>query len=1644
MAVNDNQNPIQETTGANTTQNAQTLKDYGYGSIGMRAPEVDATPVPDYSTRVPNLDPKTKEQQSKSQLPGIVGNIRNSVRLNYAQELGAQGSLSQEAIEESYPTGISLRTDVPIDEVYAKLNDGSYVPKYKSYIRGTDNEERLAQKQETWNKWANGIAKAALKTGLYAVSGVVNPIYGLLQAGKTGNFDAVWNNDYMRWMNDVDTKLNYNLPNYYTQAEKDAAFYKKMSTANFWANDFLGGAAFTLGAIGSELVWTGLTGGASAAALAGRTALRSVGKQSLKSSARSYFANAKSVANTYLREVSKASKAAGAINNARFLMTSAGWEASVESFNYLKEAEQNYEDAYKAQYGRRPSADEMARFKKESIKAGNLVFGANIGIVGMSNILMFGQYFGVGKGFGGIDRAVDKLFGVGATYNKAGKLERVAYNKWKKGLGTTYNVLKRPFTEGVWEEGTQGVAAKAASSYIESRYNPGATQKNIDALDAIINGFKESYGTQEGRMEIGIGALMGFAMGGNSHVFGIKEWSNKSRVLDAKIEAYNGMDIPQSAINTMARFKYVNQQIAALDKAEQAGENGDTYTSRQEYDTALFAKMQMDEEFGLLDDSRQNFERMVDNMDLTEMSTEYGISAEEAQILKDKAKADYASRLEDFRTSTEFAESLVSGSKYEFMKPIVAQNMFLGIRARNNMQTVANIIGDMANNGNLAEALNYYSSLSKEGQQLEKRKAGIQEEIDQLSSEVNRLNTAFRTEEDTKKLEEKTRELAGLNQQLDEIQQKLNVQGKDFNPIDFSLSNRETNPETIPGAIADAYQNLHRLDAYIDQLSRSSKESDKQKARIFENLIDDYSKSYVDYRSFNEALLRMNDSRFMEKEAKGLLRFLQSKSEEQYKEPESEDHIQTADILNRSDEELKKAYEKGKISEDELYTFQTFNHMIDTYRRQGSLSEAEVQERIPDDVWNEIESGNISAYDLTSVVNRVYDELPLSLREQAVYDKYKTEIDEAISERPNSPAKQLQKIQRDIENLKNPISRPAKTVNDEIIQRVVDETKVDADQSGVDLQKLIDGLNTAMSKFDGGDESQIDTINTLSDQIDAIGNKYDVDGLSYFVKQNHYIDRGSELYSPTTSSTSIDDVVGNTPASESNKQVFDNAKSIQVVTARLARKGKRGERSYHLSGITIDSFIEKVGAVLNPNVVGFTTETKSNGKTMVFTLDTGETLKMSVRETDEHSRIGLSEDAVKTILEPNTGIVISEQTSISSAPSVEVLQRNPDNTYSPIKTNIQYGKYGKVGGYSVDENAVLEANKGDEVELSIDISDGYNKLLLKEVETAASEGGEKHSQAIRKLVDNMVILIKDRQGRLVSVLSSTGNESDMSLPGYAGVEAIRQAAAQELIGTTRRSGVIKLSGSYKIADMLPGRPSFVVRGTENNGLEVENIPITEAAAQSIESIGYILNGKLHLKDKVDYNQWPFVTSILREGNPGDKYHNQKVPVAVIKHRNGQNYVYPISVKEGTGSNNDTFIEYLDYLIENPDAINKEEIQAVNVEAARIGISPDAIQIPLSGTYQMAVNALQSMKTEVRARSQYQDAGSWITDSRSSREIAVENGMININLETGPFHSAKIRVDFSTTKPSQKKHDAQQDTEELPFPTSVDDAINKPC
>jgi len=127
--------------------------------------------------------------------------------------------------------------------------------KYGVDIRpGISLEGTAGRLQSNLSKWANGITKGLGTAVTTFAEPFVDILVGIPTSIVTGKFSGFYNNAASKSLDEFNEYLRKELPNYYTQAERDYGFWRTLGTSNFWADQGMQGLGFLTGAIGSGYV----------------------------------------------------------------------------------------------------------------------------------------------------------------------------------------------------------------------------------------------------------------------------------------------------------------------------------------------------------------------------------------------------------------------------------------------------------------------------------------------------------------------------------------------------------------------------------------------------------------------------------------------------------------------------------------------------------------------------------------------------------------------------------------------------------------------------------------------------------------------------------------------------------------------------------------------------------------------------------------------------------------------------------------------------------------------------------------------------------------------------------------------------------------------------------------------------------------------------------------------------------------------------------------------------------------------------------------------------------------------------------------------------------------------------------------------
>lgn len=1567
----------------NNTSNGKDLAEkYRYPTINVdniKAIGTDPYDIPDRDLP-PVLDPYSASERSKSQIPSLSERIKNTVKTNYYDDMKHMSPLGYMASDQSYKGRFNLTgPEISLEDSRYRLSSGTWIPKYESYIPGVDNDTRLSRSQGRTEKWMRGLGKFVGKTALYGLGGVIQPFYGIYAGVSRGNFNAVFDNDFTRWLDDQDKKMDYGLAHYYNREERDMNFLQSMTTANFWSNDFLSGLAFTVGAMLSSAVYSGagLMNLARTGARAG-VALARIGKAA---------SDTKKAFGVYLRAARTGRRIGKGLDTLAFLGTSTSWEASVEARSMLMEAEENFRQSYRNAYGREVPYEELMKFRADNANAANAVFAANVGILSLSNIAMFGDMFGMDLG---VDKFIKRnIFGVGAERMDNGTLRAITPKKWQKVAGNTFNIIKRPVSEGLYEEGLQGVASKSAKDWVESRYNPMAIRQNIGYMEAIKNGFKETYGSSQGWKEIGIGMIIGSIMGGKT-IGGIKEWSQDISRNKGMVEAYNANAgaLTTAAVRAIRGSMALNAQLSGIDTSYES----DGRIINKDFSDAVFNRLRYDSEMGMLDDTKENFRTVVESIPNSDIASDMNMTDEQVNEYKADLVNEFNKKVDNFIMANRFADSLTDGISNRSFNAYISNMAYNGLEAKDNLNDIANQLRRIYNT-DIGPALDIYSRLNTDSSRDLEELRKLTDDIQRMEKNILRLQQSVASkdalESDKAKLVKENDRLLKLTEDRIALERKLTTLINSEADISKLFLNRNDSRISAADLMA-AYDTIADFENVV-----SIRGVDNYKEAMA--LLSEYRHNLVAYKNINESLRRMRDRRFIRAQERGFMKILSNVWGKTYEEDDSKYDFRNTDNpdandLYANDQAIDKAYQDGLIGEDEAFMFKTYNHMIArSMENEIKTDEGNIVERVPDDE----DIINPSDDRINNIAIKIWNgnEDVLSPRERQIYDNNKPRVDSLVNGFGDNPISRINKARSIIDRLK---------IHDNIYDNIKDAVDdiVDMNINGLDqdqIKEAIKTYNDLMNEADNGNEIDQDKLNEAIDII----NNYSDGPLLQFVEWMRLYDNGSIAVKDYDKSIPMGDVLTESePGTSTGRTEVNAAQNPVVLMAQKREIG--GVMYYEVGGMRLDRFMDSLGLKRSD-----ATDT-DNGRVMDFTNGTD---IFTVIESDNHSRWMISEDDAQAF-ENATGVILGRQTALSTSIWFMVYRKGQDGSIVPYYTGDTFGSNNE----SVNQEAVANLRKDNIVRFKMDMSDPYTKELYDKYNSlnAVDPNSDETKSAYRELVDNMVIKIVDSDGNFVSVLKAND-------PDSKGSNADLRSRAFELyrdnIGSV--TGEIDIPFVGTVTSVLPGRPNFSV-SDDNGTLMVSENDFTNETVGKVESVGYIENGEVTMRDDIKYNIFPFCTAIVRD-KYGD-YKDSRIPVVAIKTGNGRNYLYPVRLKNQDISSFSSMIGSMaDRITEGlGGGVSIDDIMDLNNAIARSGLDNKTYMIPLAGDVDVIKNRLKAVKEAASRMPMTADVRGWIGDSRTKEDILMNDVTINIDLNNDPFIAPKFRMSIKENKVSKEE------------------------
>lgn len=1577
-----------------------------------------------------------------------VTSVVNSIRSQF-QPTNLDNIISKEADDAGFwgslagPVVKSPEKEIGLDEAYSKVSSTEFVPKFEKFYTGIDNNELYAAQQGTMNKWLNGVLKNSTKAANYILGGTAGTFTGVYEAVKKGSFDGVWDNNFANWIDEQNKRLDNSLPNYVSREEQNKNLLEQLTTANFWANDFLGGMAFVVGAVGTEAAFAAVTGGSSLALSGAKLGLRGVAltNKALTLGRGSLAMSNKAVtAVRALNRTVNTSKVIGALNNARFIATSAGFESSVEARDAFNESVENFTQMMQKTYGRVPTSEEYNTFLNDAVSNANSVFATNMAVVGSSNFLQFGKMFGLSTGISeGISKTVNKkLFGLGLRRLEDGTLAAINPSKLQKFVGKTTMFLREPVIEGL-EEGLQGVISRTSSSLLADKYDPVSMKDNFSTMDTILESAKEAFGSKEGMKEVMLGMLIGkmssFLPGNKSDSYG-SQLSSQSEMADA----YNKANSTLTGVTraTIERMLSVNQQISNANRADDFARRGLFTEAAVAFDQSQFAKFMVDSMAGTENESLEDFKLMLSKMDNQEMADMYNVDASVVDELKEKLLTDYSNNLKLFKQSYEAAEALmptvnIKGNlKDKHYVEELASNFYLGVKSMDRTRELANSIEESTGMSGFASILTMYTNASKEAKKNASLLRYNNTRITTLQNEYEELQRQYSTLKEKKPREgENTAHAAAVSRnrtKAAKVQEKLLKLAEEStalsntlntNPIhkNYAFGNVFGNDFVLGEDLMRAEEELEKLDGFVEEL----KKRDPESAQAINYLINEYSKNQKAFENFHDSYQKLSDQRFNRDQYKGIARFINGKGK--YQAP-------TNRKLTPEQQAIEDIIASSNMDEYEAFNFRLFAD-VSSQLYKGDFSEFtmdDIQDPVTSTEWTSfVKNGIVADETLDSIAEKLENNTELSRKERRINEKYSTEVADKI--------KQLRKNKRDA--LRRAVRKPSpneslintSNIIRDLIKQIINsknyldglsvgdfsETDVPTEEDFRELHRLQSRLalkGKLSSKLQNRLDSLTDKINKWGKIEGTLSGKY---RLSDLYNQLFALERNSELETiDEVSGIEVADVINGDEIEAIGKKTYYNI--LQTYDKVFFSRDADG---IHIHNINIQGFLET--AFKNLNITSIKVAGRETELSKVD-LKPGSFVRVEYKDAAGNDKVvGFTRGSRGDLVLSEPGVKnINEDTPIQIG-TILTNAKIPTNYFTVLRKVVIDGKVKLVPldsnffdpELSSDPNQVQTLRKGDELRLDVNMNDEYNKQLYKEY---------KKTGDLETLAKNIKIRFIDAVNNLAGVLKAEHELDGMvaNVSHFERMAELRREAAQKVVEAEGK-GTIDMDSTVIVKNVFMGHPMLNIEETAGGFGVVQN-SFTDATVQRISDIGFILDGKLHLRNNSDRNKLTesYVNSVLKD--KVGKYTGRRVPVVVISF-NGRNVLYPVSLKAEVVDYSAIIDEILQMNISDADkAIKINEVLIQN----KINVQPLNIR---SDNYKSKVNEAKQLLSSI---SNFAPVESFTDTTIPMEEQLKNNMMIDLDLNGQLFHSPKVTLDFGTN--TEVKSEEIQEEEVTPSVT----------
>lgn len=1407
--------------------------------------------------------PITKVDGSETMLDDLK-TTQDSLKQKAEIEIGKQSSFlsnyydnTQSSVFTPFLDNRIKTKDYVIDqkEVYKPIGS-EMVAMYPNYIQGTDNNERLAQTQSTWDKWQNGLTKASANFLTTVVGNTVGLVYGAANGAKEGSWNAVFDNSFSNALADWNEKLSYQLPNYYTKQEQGEGFFGSLNNANFWANDVAGGLSFTLGTIISEAIWATTTGGTANITNAGLRGIRAANKIRFSKEALgaenviTALADWKKFINSGVRKMfnapvqtTNAQTYAKWFHTSRFLATTSGNEAGIEALHYKREMRENFYNHFEDLNGRQPSPEEVSEFEENLNNSANAVFAANMAILAPSNAVMFGSLFNIGKPFRGMTKSIDKtIFGVGVEKTAEGVYKGVQATSKQKAARIAYSALKPIATESLWEEGLQGVSTKTAENWITSTFDPKYNNETLSLSDATYKAFAEQYGTKEGWKEMGIGAIIG---GGTSLVIGrglpqeLREFQKQEDYQNKYVASGLNQfgDNSTAATDILARKFMLDARVkSAATRQIDAIKRGDDVSAMLAQQEPLIAEIQFRKSIGEdVNELITKYETALNALP-QEAWDESGI--EDIDGYKQTVLDSYKNLIKSHDRASKFADAVFGDSRIlgqnidtQLLKDALTYSIISGETANKAMDSIlsdmSQIIGE-----DTVKVKQIQSELQKAGKnkqsqvtRLNKTITQAENEIKALSDELQRLQLSKdetkgeRLQKTQAKLVEANDRMGTLTQEREALAQELSQEISRRRGIENTTLDSNLTSDFITG------DDLANIDAKLKKINDTIKGYQGINHQLYYDLIDlqeQYNSAKSNYFSYQNAVDAIVSGQFAPKFARvnGMLGKVFGQKEE------ITDFTQ--EFLNDIYGRYEKAIGKSAVetlTEDQYISDEEYDNFIQT----GSIS-------------NEIK---------LKISEKVKAKTYLSERERAIYNTLTDEINN-LTQAPINPNKPDLTRTETVEVL-TPAQKLRKDLSD-AMKKDYPLITVDVDEliSGKPSQEDVDRyleMYPNQARFDLFEQKEFDELQPRMRKWFMAQSLPSVEGMSVADVAELISQLETQIAADeTVTEVSAEDILFS--AEDKNARDLSNVSILQNMSGSAVAKIKRDKNDPK----KVDIYFAQI-----------------NVKSLLDKLIQNETNIATIRTVDKDGKLKPAKDLTPALLNKNANVKGTQFTigdiKVTIGDRGNIVMDMDSYNKAKDTINLYYhdsetGKWSwgdvyergadglkrkKASEYNTNTNsdAIYNVQEGEDLKLFVDMNTDWNLGLIDEALSEVAENDTLSEETKNKIRNTLEITSqKDRVNNSTAKASDTDTVNDRFM-------LLRKRFADKFItlmeteSLTTLPKTIDLDVEVPVSDIFLGTPEFVL---DENDQPIEH-DITERGVERIITQGYVKGDEMVLANK---------------------------------------------------------------------------------------------------------------------------------------------------------------------------------------------------